>query len=81
MVLAELGSQITRAIANMRNSTSINEAVLDEMLKEIGNALVAADVNIALVVKLRKNIKTAVNLDEMASGLNQRKIIQKVNPS
>lgn len=47
------------------------------MLKEICNALVASDVSVGLVVKLRKNIKMAVNIQEMAAGLNQRKIIQK----
>lgn len=77
MVLAELGSKITRAIAAMRNSTIIDEAVVDEMLKEIGNALVAADVQLQLVLKLRKNIKNAINLAELAAGYNQRKIIQK----
>jgi len=78
MVLAELGGKITRAIANMRNNTIIDEAVLDEMLKEIGNALVASDVQLQLVLKLRKNIKTAVNLENLAGGMNKRKIIQKV---
>lgn len=78
MVLAELGSKITRAIANMRNKDIIDEAVLDEMLKEIGNALVSADVQVQLVLKLRKNIKNAVNLESMAGGMNKRKIIQKV---
>ncbi len=33
MVLAELGGKISRAISNMRNSTVIDEAVVDEMLK------------------------------------------------
>lgn len=50
-------------------------------LKEIGNALIAADVNFQLVIKLRKNIKTAINLQELAVGMNKRKIIQKVNHS
>ena len=48
------------------------------MLKEIGNALVQADVNVRLVLNLRNNIKTAVNLEEMAAGANRRHLIQKV---
>jgi len=47
------------------------------MLKSIGNALVASDVSLPLVIKLRKNIKMTVNLNEMAAGMNQRKIIHK----
>lgn len=43
-----------------------------------GNALVAADVNFKLVMSLRNGIKSKVNLEEMASGLNKRRMIQKV---
>lgn len=74
MVLAELGNKITKALSNMKNSTVIDDSVVDEMLKEIGNALIAADVQFQLVITLRKNIKKAINMDD----LNKRKIIQKV---
>lgn len=78
MVLAELGNKITKALSNMKNSTVIDDSVVDEMLKEIGNALIAADVQFQLVITLRKNIKKAINMDDLAGGLNKRKIIQKV---
>ena len=78
MVLAELGSQITNALLKMRNSTIIDQTVIDEMLKEICNALIGADVNVKLVLKLRTNIKSSLNLEEIASGINKRKLIQKV---
>lgn len=79
MVLAELGSQITNALLNMRNSTIIDQTVIDNMLKEICNALIASDVNVKLVLKLRTNIKNSLNLEEIASGINKRKLVQKVN--
>jgi signal recognition particle subunit SRP54 len=78
MVLADLGNKITKAIANMRNSTVIDEEVVEEMLKEIGNALIAADVQFLLAAKLKKNIKAKINFADMPAGLNKRKIIQKV---
>jgi signal recognition particle GTPase len=40
MVLTELGNKITNALRKMADSTVINDDVLDEMLKEICNALV-----------------------------------------
>lgn len=46
------------------------------MLKDISRALIEADVNVKLVKKLRDNIKAAINFDDMASGLNKRKMIQ-----
>lgn len=50
--------------------------VLEEMLKEICAALLEADVNVKLVGMLRKNIRSAVNLEEMPAGVNKRRIIQ-----
>lgn len=76
MVLQELGSRITSALRTMANSTVVDMSVVDEMLKEICNALVASDVNVKLVFQLRKNIKDSINLEDMAAGINKRKVIQ-----
>lgn len=77
MVLNELGSRITTALAAMSREMVIDEAVLDACLKEICAALLQADVNVRLVAGLRNNIKKRVNMDELAAGLNKRKIIEK----
>jgi len=76
MVLAELGNRITNALRNMTNSTVIDPQVVDELLKEIGNALIASDVNVKLVVNMRKNLRDTIKIEDMAAGLNKRKIIQ-----
>ena len=52
--------------------------MLDALLKEITVALLQSDVNIRQVKKLQDSIKARVNLEEVASGLNRRKIIQQV---
>ena len=46
------------------------------MLKQVVMALIEADVNIRLVKKLRENVKGVINFDDMAAGLNKRKMIQ-----
>ena len=46
------------------------------MLKEICTALLEADVNVKLVLRLRENVKSAIDFEEMAAGLNKRRIIQ-----
>ncbi|KAJ4918447.1 hypothetical protein JOQ06_000757 [Pogonophryne albipinna] len=61
MVLADLGRKITSALRSLSNATIINEE---------------ADVNIRLVKQLRENVKAAIDLEEMASGLNKRRMIQ-----
>ncbi|MBM6387299.1 MAG: signal recognition particle receptor subunit alpha [Paenibacillus sp.] len=43
-------------------------------------ALLASDVNVMLVQKLRANIKKNVNLEELANGANKKRMIEKVNP-
>lgn len=46
------------------------------MLKEICAALLEADVNIILVKKLRENVRAVIDFEEMAGGLNKRRMIQ-----
>uniref|UniRef100_A0AAZ3PW17 Signal recognition particle 54 kDa protein n=1 Tax=Oncorhynchus tshawytscha TaxID=74940 RepID=A0AAZ3PW17_ONCTS len=76
MVLADLGRKITSALRSLSNATIINEEVLNAMLKEVCAALLEADVNIKLVKQLRENVKSSIDLEEMASGLNKRRMIQ-----
>eukprot|EP00961_Rhodomonas_salina_P043482 584596-Rhodomonas_salina.2 len=42
-------------------------------------ALLASDVNVKLVSKLRKNVKGRINLEDLATGLNRRRMIQQVS--
>lgn len=46
------------------------------MLKEVCTALLEADCNIRLVKQLRENVKSVIDFDEMAGGLNKRRMIQ-----
>lgn len=77
MVLESLGGRITGALRKMTNSTVIDEDALKEMLKEISHALLEADVNVKSVAQLRKNVTNKVKLEELAAGVNKRKMIQK----
>lgn len=52
--------------------------VLDSLVKEICAALLASDVNVMLVQRLRANIKKNVNLEELANGANKKRMIEKV---
>lgn len=76
MVLADLGRKVTAALRSLGNATIINQEVLDQLLKEICTALIESDVNIRLVKQLRENVRSVIDFDEMAAGLNKRKMIQ-----
>lgn len=77
MVLADLGGQISSALQNLQNSTVIDEKVLNDLLNTIARALMQADVNFALVKKIKTQILNEVKLDDLASGINKRRAIQK----
>jgi signal recognition particle GTPase len=49
------------------------------MLKDICGALLASDVNVKLVQRLRTNIKNAVNVQDVSAGINKKRLVQKVN--
>ena len=79
MVLAELGQKLTAALKKLNTATVIDEAVLADVMKDIGNALMSADVNLQQVLKLRENVKNQVKLLQTnASAANLRRIIQRV---
>ncbi|KAI8823044.1 uncharacterized protein EV422DRAFT_555475 [Fimicolochytrium jonesii] len=77
MVLADLGKKINNALRSLTSESVIDEKVLDQILREVCAALLESDVNVRLVQNLRKNIKQIVNLEELGSGVNKRRIIQK----
>lgn len=77
MVLNELGGRITSALASMASAMVIDEAALDACLKDICAALLQADVNVRLVSGLRAGVKRRVNVEELASGINRRRVIEK----
>jgi len=76
MVLADLGRKITSALQSLGKATVINEEVLNGLLKEICAALLESDVNIRLVKQLRENVRSVIDFEEMAQGLNKRRMIQ-----
>ena len=52
MVLNELGSKITAALAKVQNAEVIDDALLDACLKDISTALLQADVNVKQVCQI-----------------------------
>ena len=76
MVLADLGSKIAVALRKMTQTTIIDQTVMNDMLSEICKALLQADVNIAQVKHLREQVKQGVDIEQMAGGINKRKVLE-----
>jgi signal recognition particle subunit SRP54 len=78
MVLAELGGKIAKALKGISGSLTIDEKAIDDMIKEVTNALIASDVSVKLVIPLKKAIKDRLSLDDLPDGINKRQYIKKV---
>ncbi|KAJ2817905.1 Signal recognition particle, partial [Coemansia furcata] len=76
MVLNELGARINGALQALSKEPVIDDKALDALLREICGALLESDVNVRLVQQLRVNVKKRVNMEELASSTNKRKVIQ-----
>lgn len=76
MVLTDIGSRIAGALKKMTEATVIDQAVIDDLLKEICNALINADVNTKLVLEVRGNLKKTLAIEAMGAGLNRRNAIR-----
>ncbi|RKP09673.1 SRP54-type protein [Thamnocephalis sphaerospora] len=77
MVLSELGGRINTALRQLTDAPVIDEKVLEAVLRDICAALLASDVNVKLVQNLRANIKSVVNIRELAAGINKKRLVQK----
>jgi signal recognition particle subunit SRP54 len=78
MVLAELGGQIKKALYKLTTSTLIDDSVIKDMLKEISEALLNADVNVTSIKALKDNITKSLDFEKLPGGLDKRKYIKKV---
>ncbi|KAK8828517.1 hypothetical protein WA577_000004 [Blastocystis sp. JDR] len=78
MVLAELGKGLTNALAKLQTTTVIDDAVVASIIKDITNALLHSDVNMKLVMNLRTTINNRIQVEFAASGINKRKVIQRI---
>lgn len=75
MVLTDLGRSINQALSNIvRTSGDIDETALDSMLNEIAKALLKHDVGLALVARLKKNVKKHADLERIQPPQRKRAI-------
>ncbi|OQR93674.1 signal recognition particle [Achlya hypogyna] len=76
MVLAELGTKIQSALGKLRSAATVDDEVLNIILKEICGALLESDVNVRLVQQLRAKVKAVMDLEESV-GAKRRQMIHK----
>eukprot|EP01129_Flabellula_baltica_P009727 TRINITY_DN4021_c0_g1_i1.p1 TRINITY_DN4021_c0_g1~~TRINITY_DN4021_c0_g1_i1.p1 ORF type:complete len:268 (-),score=50.10 TRINITY_DN4021_c0_g1_i1:22-825(-) len=76
MVLGELASKLQSAVNKMRNTSIVSREVIEELLKDITNTLLSADVNFEMAIELRRNLERRLDPDNLPNG-DKRRIVQK----
>lgn len=78
MVLADLGRKLQGVLSILQSSPTLNDVIIDSLLKQVCAALMESDVNVKLVFSLRATIKKSIDQKlSLLSVQNQKKFIQK----
>ncbi len=78
MVLDNLGESLRNALQKVARSIFVDDAAVNELVKELQRALLQADVNVKLVFSLSQRIKERVLKEETPGGLTKREFLVKV---
>jgi len=72
-----LGENLRKAIEKLKNSSELDKAAVKEAVKEMQRALISADVEIALVLKLSREIEEEA-FSDLPGSVNRREFVIKL---
>ena len=78
MVLDNLGESLRATLAKIAQRGTIDEASLKEVVRDIQRALLQADVNVKLALKLTREIERRALAEKPPSGINAREHVVRV---
>ncbi len=78
MVLEKLSDSLKATLKKIAGSLFVDEALIDELVKDIQRALLQADVNVQLVFDLSKEIKKRALEEKDIKGINQKEHLIKI---
>ncbi|MFA0823086.1 MAG: signal recognition particle protein Srp54 [Methanomethylovorans sp.] len=78
MVMEKLGSSLQDALKKLVKSGRIDEHTVNEVVKDIQRAMLQADVNVKLVMKMSNHIKERAMKEEVPSGMNPREHVIRI---
>ena len=78
MVLDNLGISLKDALKKIANAGKIDKEVIDEVVKDIQRALIQADVNVRLVMKLSSQIKNRALTESPPPGMDSREHVLRI---
>ena len=78
MVLDRLGTSLKDALKKLAGKTVVDRAAVEELVKDLQRALIQADVNVKLVMRLSQTIKTRAREEEPAKGMSVREHVLRI---
>src|SRR5271157_4981669 len=78
MVLDNLGTSLKDALKKIANAGKIDKEVIDEVVKDIQRAMIQADVNVKLVMKLSNQIKNRALTESPPPGMDSREHVLRI---
>ncbi|MBI2143926.1 signal recognition particle protein [Candidatus Woesearchaeota archaeon] len=78
MVLDRLGESLRNALQKVARSIFVDDAAVNELVKELQRALLQSDVNVKLVFDLSQRIRDRVLKEEIPAGLTKKEYLVNV---
>ncbi len=78
MVLDSLGKSLRAVLAKVARSTSVDEALLSEVARDIQRALLQSDVNVELTARLTQRLKARATEEKPPAGANMRDFLIRI---
>ncbi len=78
MVLDKLGTSLRKAVSRLRGRPVVDEAAINEFLRDVQRALLEADVNVKLVLELSKRVKERALKEDVPPGFSRRELAVKI---
>ncbi|KAL0479200.1 signal recognition particle subunit SRP54 [Acrasis kona] len=78
MVLAELGSRLKKALSSVSDEVILDEKAIKSMINDISVGLMESDVNVMLVGKMKKNIESQIDINNLPKGINKRNHVKQI---
>jgi len=78
LALEKLGSSLYESLKKILRVSSIDEAAVKELVRDLQRALLQADVNVRLVVELSKRVEERALKEKIPPGISRREHVVKV---
>ena len=78
MVLEGLGQSLRNAIKKIANASHIDQKLVKDVVKDIQRALLQADVNVQLVLKMTKELENRALTEKPPAGMSSREHVIKI---